>query len=189
MPKKKLTTAQTADTVDILAEIRKMTKQVIAHVETKMLLSQKEFGQRIVHIEKALDDDIADLQLFKTRIEAGHMELVKSVEALSKQNATEHGGIMTSLEKISNTQAELLTATSGLRATKDAEEALSVWKRDSRLGKIIFSKKGMFIFGFIGGTIGIFALLAIVHVMGWQEVDPVRWLKMLFSKAVPGALP
>ena len=176
---------QLADLADVLIEIHKLTDQVLARVDEKMMLSEQKFGGKILEIERELREDIADLAKFKKDYKEGHMNLINSVDALSRQNAGEHGAIMTTLAELSTGQKEIQRITSSARATIRAEDAWNTYKKETKTGKFITSKTGKLILILVGG----FMFLSVLHSLGLQQVDPMGWVSRAFEKIFPGSIP
>jgi hypothetical protein len=172
------------DLAEVLTEIHKLTDQVLERVDEKMMLSEVKFGGKILEIEKELREDIADLVKFKKDYREGHMNLINSVDALSRQNAGEHGAIMTTLAELSTGQKEIQRITSSARATIRAEDAWKTYKAETRIGRFISSKFGKFVIVIVGG----FLLLSMLHSLGLKQIDPMGWVSRGFESIFPGLI-
>jgi len=173
------------DLAEVLTEIHKLTDQVLSRVDEKMMLSEQKFGGKILEIERELREDIADLAKFKKDYKEGHMNLINSVDTLTKQNANEHTAIMSSLAKLSEGQIEIQRLTTSVRATVRAEDAWNTYKKETKTGKFITSKTGKLILILVGG----FMFLSVLHSLGLQQVDPMGWVSKGFEHLFPGSIP
>jgi len=166
---------------EILAEVRKLKKEILDSVEDKMLLSEEKFGARIVRIETAADADRIDLKNFKTLYERGHDSLVKEVRTMGEANSNEHKNIIAVLGKLKTGQDEIFTATKAVRATVRAQDAWDTYKKETRFGRFIGSKFGKTFFA----VIGLFFFFSVLHSLGLEAIDPMGWLEGVIEKVLP----
>lgn len=169
---------------EVLAEVRKLKKEILDSVEDKMLLSEEKFGARIVRIETAADADRMDLKSFKSLYERGHNELTREVRSMGETNTIEHRTIMATLSTLKSGQDEIFTATKAVRATVRAQDAWNTYKKETHVGRFIGSKGGK-VFLAIVGT---FFFLSVLHSLGLEAVDPMGWLEGVIEKILPKAI-